>query len=212
MFFSEPDLDADVPIGSRGETAPSQEPGRSLCEIAMNVPNALTLLRILLVPAFLIAVIEDAPLLAFALFAVAGLTDLLDGFLARRLKQKTVLGQYLDPLADKLLMTAAFVSLAARGYLPAWLAVLVVSKDVLVVLGLGVLYFTGHRALAEPSLLGKITTCLQAITAAIVLLMAAGDGLAPGWLFFLTGGMTAMAGLLYILVGFHNLPGSGNPP
>ncbi|MEJ2700058.1 MAG: CDP-alcohol phosphatidyltransferase family protein, partial [Desulfuromonadales bacterium] len=102
----------------------------------MTLPNALTLLRILMVPALLIAVIYNRTAIALVLFLIAAATDLLDGFLARRLGQKTVLGTYLDPLADKLLMAVCFISLAVVRLLPAWLAVLAVSKDLFVSLGL----------------------------------------------------------------------------
>src|SRR6056297_586132 len=95
----------------------------------MNFPNALTLLRIFLVPGLLIAIIYDSHGIALSILVLAGLTDVLDGFLARRLNQKTRLGAFLDPLADKLLMTVSFIALAVRGLLPAWLAVLVVSRD-----------------------------------------------------------------------------------
>ena len=117
----------------------------------MTYPNALTLLRIFLVPAFLIAVIYDRLAVALGFFLLAAATDLLDGFLARRLGQKTVLGTYLDPLADKLLMAVCFISLAAARLLPAWLAVLAVTKDLFVSLGVGILGLLGRRLLPDGS-------------------------------------------------------------
>lgn len=175
----------------------------------MNLPNALTLFRILLVPAFLIAVIYGWLAVALVLFGAAGFTDLLDGLLARRYGHETVLGSFLDPVADKLLMTVSFVSLAILGLLPPWLGVLVVSKDLFVVIGMAVLYFSGQPVAAVPTLWGKQTTFLQIVTLGLVLLFAATGGEGGGILgplFVLTGVVTAFSGLHYILSGVRSLP------
>ena len=111
----------------------------------MNLPNLLSLLRIFMVAPFLIAVIYDRHGLALVIFVVAGFTDFLDGYLARRLQQKSVLGTFLDPLGDKLLGTVAFIALSVQGLLPAWLAVIVVAKDLYVALGAGILHFNWLR-------------------------------------------------------------------
>ncbi|MCX5833093.1 MAG: CDP-alcohol phosphatidyltransferase family protein, partial [Deltaproteobacteria bacterium] len=95
----------------------------------VNIPNLLTLLRILLVPVFVILLIQGLFLKALLVFVVAGLTDAMDGFIARVLHQKTVLGLYLDPLADKALIITSFVTLSVMGLIPPWLAVLVISRD-----------------------------------------------------------------------------------
>ena len=116
----------------------------------MNLPNALSLLRVFLVAPFLIAVIYRHFPIALALFVVAGVTDFLDGYLARHLKQKTVLGTFLDPLGDRLLSTVAFIALSVQGLLPAWLAVIVVAKDVYVALGSG---FVPSQGPKQPNLL-----------------------------------------------------------
>jgi cardiolipin synthase (CMP-forming) len=174
----------------------------------MNLSNALTLFRLVLVPAFLIAFIYDRLVLALSLFVLAGVTDVLDGFTARYLKQQTVLGAFLDPLADKLLMTVSYVSLAVVGLLPAWLAVVVVTKDLFVSLGIAILYFSGQRVTAVPTLWGKQTTFLQIITVALALLLALqgsdAEGLRP--LFWLTAVVTTASGLHYILRGVRSLP------
>lgn len=174
----------------------------------MNVSNALTLFRLVLVPAFLIAVIYDRLALSLALFAVAGVTDALDGFAARRLGQQTVLGAYLDPVADKLLMTVSYVSLAAAGILPAWLAVIVVTKDLFVSLGVAVLYFAGRPVAAVPTLWGKQTTFLQIVTVGLALLLTLQGEVAPnlGLLFWLTALVTTASGLHYILRGIRSFP------
>lgn len=175
----------------------------------MNLPNAVTLFRILLVPAFLVAVIYGRLAIALVFFSVAGFTDLLDGLLARRYGHETVLGSFLDPVADKLLMTVSFISLAIIGLLPPWLGVLVVSKDLFVIVGVAVLHFSGQPVAAVPTLWGKQTTFLQIVTVGLVLLLAVtgGDGrvlLRP--LFVLTGVVTAFSGLHYIISGVRSLP------
>ncbi len=104
----------------------------------MTWPNLLSALRVALVPLFIIAIIEGRPAPAFALFALAGLTDLLDGYIARHHQQQSVLGAYLDPAADKLLITAAFILMSWPGVhlglqIPIWVTVLVISRDVIIV-------------------------------------------------------------------------------
>lgn len=136
----------------------------------MNLPNLLSLLRIFLVAPFLIAVIYDRHALALLIFLVAGVSDFLDGYLARRLDQKSVLGTFLDPLGDKLLGTVAFVALSVQGLLPAWLAVIAVAKDVYVALGAGILHYSGNLTVAVPSFWGKFATLLQIVTLGLVLL------------------------------------------
>jgi cardiolipin synthase len=174
----------------------------------MNLPNALTLFRILLVPAFLIAVIYGWLAAALILFITAGITDLLDGVLARRYRHETILGSFLDPVADKLLMTVSFISLAVIGLLPPWLGVLAVSKDLFVVIGMAVLYFSGQPVAAVPTLWGKQTTFLQIVTLGLVLLFAVAevDPRVLGPLFVLTGAVTAFSGLHYIISGLRSLP------
>lgn len=174
----------------------------------MNLPNALTLFRILLVPAFLNALIYGHLKVALALFVVAGVTDLLDGLLARRYGQESRLGSFLDPVADKLLMTVSFIALAVSGILPAWLAVLAVAKDLFVGIGVAVLYFAGQPVAAVPTLWGKQTTFLQIVTVTLALLAAItaeGRGVL-GPLFILTGLVTAFSGLHYIVSGIRSLP------
>jgi len=136
----------------------------------MNLPNLLSLLRIFMVAPFLIAVIYNRHALALAIFVLAGFTDFLDGYLARRLEQKSVLGTFLDPLGDKLLGTVAFIALGVQGLLPAWLTVIVVAKDLYVAIGAGILHYSGNLTVALPSFWGKFATLLQIVTVALVLL------------------------------------------
>ena len=168
----------------------------------MNLPNAISLLRILLVAPFLVAVVYRYYPLALGIFLVAGFSDFLDGFLARRLGQKSLLGAFLDPLGDRLLTTVAYVALASQSLLPPWLAVTVVAKDLYVGIGAAILYVAGYRFVATASLWGKLATLLQFLTTGLILMAVV--GLFP-WplfpLFYLTGLITIVACLDYIRQG-----------
>ncbi len=167
----------------------------------MNLPNALTLLRLILVPGFLVAVIYEKIAAALGIFVWAGITDFLDGYLARRLKQETPLGARLDPVADKLLLNVAFIALAAKGMLPAWLAVLVVARDFFILIGLAWLGFLGRQISTTPSRWGKLATFMQMVSVGIALLYAVG-GMHPDRLTLLygaTGLATAISGFLYVV-------------
>jgi cardiolipin synthase len=171
----------------------------------MNLPNALSLMRIFLVAPFLTALIYHRYGLALALLAVAGGSDWLDGYLARRLDQRSALGALLDPVGDRLLTTTAFIALAAQGLIPAWLAVTVVAKDLYVGLGAGLLYFSGHRFVAAASLWGKGATLLQLLTGALALLAALTPLSAPALdlLYAATGLVTVIACLDYVRQGLR---------
>lgn len=173
----------------------------------MNVPNALSLLRVFMVTPFLVAVIYRQFLIALILFAVAGFTDFLDGYLARQLKQKTVLGSFLDPLGDRLLSTVAFISLSVQGLLPPWLAVTVVAKDLYVALGAGALHFSGNLTVAVPSFLGKLSTLLQIVVVGVALLAAIApiNSVLLEVLFIVTGLVTIFTCFHYIWCGINVL-------
>ncbi len=175
----------------------------------MNIPNALTLLRVFLVPLFLIAVIYGELALALGVFLVAAFTDLLDGFFARRLGQETRLGLYLDPAADKLLIITCYLTLSFFGFLPPWLAVVVFFKDLFMIIGVALLGVLGAQLKVSPTLWGKQTTFLQLLTLALVLCHqvfgAGGFLLFP--LFVLTGILTAFSGCHYIVKRMLLLPG-----
>jgi cardiolipin synthase len=174
----------------------------------VNIPNTLSLSRLFLVTPFLIAVIYHNYILALILFVLAGVSDFLDGYLARRLNQKSVLGTFLDPMGDKLLTTVAFISLALQGLVPAWLAVLVVAKDIYVGLGSGIAYLAGNVSSFPPAFWGKFSTLLQIVAIGLVLLAACLD-VSPDylqWLFVLTGAVTVIAGVHYVWRGLQDFP------
>jgi len=137
----------------------------------LTIPNFLTLLRILAVPFFAMAVWDGRMLLACLLFAGAGLTDMLDGYLARRFNQKSALGAILDPAADKLLMTTAFILMAfpreaVAVRIPAWVAILSISRDVVISLVTLVAYARWDPSKFAPSFLGKFTTFFELLAIA----------------------------------------------
>ena len=133
-------------------------------------PNLLTLLRICVAPFLVAAILESRFALSFGLFLVAGLTDALDGALARVLKQRSQLGEYLDPVADTLLLSTLFVVLTHMGLIPARVTVLVFGRDVGILVVSAILYAAVGRREFIPSLLGKANTLLQVSAVAAVLL------------------------------------------
>jgi cardiolipin synthase len=178
-------------------------------ERTMNLPNALTLLRVLLIPVFVIFIINKSPGWAILIFAAAGITDLIDGLVARVTHQRTELGAYLDPIADKLLLSSAYVSLAIIGILPGWLTIVVITRDIIILIGFVVFFLTNYRPKIRPSLLSKITTNFQIVTVLIVLLAEPWSFLTPlipvG--VYGTALFTILSGAHYIFIGMRILNG-----
>ena len=135
-----------------------------------SAPNLLTLLRLAFVPFAVIAVLDGHYGWALAIFVVAGISDGLDGLLARLLEQQTTLGQYLDPIADKLLLSTMFLVLFATHKIPLTVTVLVFSRDILIVIICSLLYASGAMKTFRPSWLGKANTVAQILTVLLVLL------------------------------------------
>jgi len=172
----------------------------------LNLPNSLTLIRIVLIPFFLVLLSFHLYLEALVVFIVGGMTDLLDGAVARLTGQETVLGAYLDPVADKLLVMSSYVALGVMGGIPAWLAVLVVSRDVIILLGYGVIYLlVAERMEVCPSRISKLNTVLQLVTVGTALLLLhAPRSLHPRLaelLIFATAATTVISGFQYIYRG-----------
>lgn len=135
-----------------------------------NAPNLLTLMRICMAPFLVAAILEEHYLLSFALFLAAGFTDALDGTLARVLKQRSMLGHYLDPVADKLLLSTLFLVLFYKGLMPTTVTVLVFLRDVIILLVAAILYAAVGRREFHPSIFGKANTLAQIAAVASVLL------------------------------------------
>jgi cardiolipin synthase len=129
-----------------------------------SIPNLFTLLRLLLAPVVIRAILHGDHRLALAVFALAALTDAIDGALARRFRWITVTGAYLDPIADKVLLSGVYLALGLTGTLPWWFVGLIFGRDALILLGGAIaLFFTGYRKF-EPSVWGKLSTTFQAFT------------------------------------------------
>jgi cardiolipin synthase len=135
-----------------------------------SAPNMLTLMRMCMAPFLVAAILQGHFLLSFILFVVAGLTDALDGLLARALKQRSVLGHYLDPVADKLLLSTLFLVLLYKGLMPGTVTVLVFGRDVGILLVSAILYAAVGRREFYPSIFGKANTLAQISAVAAVLL------------------------------------------
>jgi cardiolipin synthase len=136
----------------------------------LNLPNTLTLIRILTIPFFLEFLAYHHFWEALIVFAIGGFTDFLDGLAARWMNQQTALGAYLDPVADKLLVITSFVMLGSIEGIPAWLAVVVVARDILILVGYVIVYLlVEERFEVKPSRIGKWSTTLQLLTLAVAL-------------------------------------------
>lgn len=136
----------------------------------LSTPNLLTMLRLIFIPLTVIAVLDNHYGWALGIFIAAGVSDGLDGLLARLLEQKTVLGQYLDPIADKLLLSTMFFVLATMHKLPWAVTVLVFSRDIIIVIICALLYLLGLIRVFRPSWFGKANTLAQIVTVPVVML------------------------------------------
>jgi cardiolipin synthase len=171
----------------------------------LTLANQLTLLRIVLVPAFVILVLYGRVGWALLTLLAAGITDLLDGLIARRSGQKTTLGAWLDPMADKLLLVSAFVVLTVpdsglRVRLPVWLTILVISRDLAIVLTVAVVNLAIGRRTFAPSLLGKTATAVYIATCLAVLIanyLGGGEAIVRGFV-LLAAVITVLSALHYL--------------
>ena len=183
----------------------------------LNLPNFLTLIRIATIPLFLVLLFSRYYTWALIVFAFGGITDALDGPVARLTKQRTRLGAYLDPLADKLLIISSLVVLSHIGAAPAWLTILVISRDLIVTLGYVTIYFwVQERMEIRPSIMGKSNTFLLLLTVTAILLSLYDPDIIPKsplgvgsiriamleFLFLLTALTTVVSGLQYVYRGF----------
>lgn len=165
-----------------------------------DIPNLISICRLLLVPPVVVLIWADRYQLALLLAFVAGFSDALDGFLAKQYGWTSELGGILDPLADKLLMVSVVLALLVQGLLPAWLAILVVLRDLIIVLGaVSYRYFIG-RFQAAPSLVSKLNTGVLILLLLAVLAVQAFDWeLELSALVLLCGGTTVASGVDYVL-------------
>ena len=173
----------------------------------MSIPNFLTLIRIILIPWFAILLINGSFKQALWVFAGAAVTDGLDGLTARWFSQRTRLGSLLDPIADKLLLSTAFITLAIMKEIPVWLSVIVISRDVVIVLGVSILFFNQTFVEMKPTLYSKMTTFFQLLLILLVLssgYVQFGDWLRQG-LVLTTLVFTVFSGVHYLYTGLKIL-------
>ncbi|MBL4775549.1 MAG: CDP-alcohol phosphatidyltransferase family protein [Mariprofundus sp.] len=172
-------------------------------ERILNIPNLLTLARIILTPFIIYAIIEHQAVLALLLMAIAGITDMLDGAIARYFNQRSRVGAFMDPLADKLLLISTIVTLYFIDQIPLFLFLAVVFRDLIIVVGAIAYEMVTHKLEIQPSIASKITTFLQIVLVLIVLFEMAwqlpGDALLhlAVWLTF---AFTCISGLQYMIV------------
>src|ERR1044071_4274807 len=178
----------------------------------LNLPNFLTLIRILTIPFFLVYLAYHRYWEALIIFILGGITDFLDGLVARLMKQEAALGAYLDPVADKLLVFSSYTMLGLIDAIPTWLAVGVITRDVLLVLGYATIYFSfGQRFEIKPTWVGKSSTMLQLSTLGVALGLLHNPQLLPHWFFWLliigTALATVISGIQYLYRGLVWLQG-----
>ena len=179
----------------------------------LTVPNLITTIRIILAPIFIIYLLNRQVTSALIVFVVCSASDGVDGLLARFLNQKSRLGTFLDPLADKLLLISAYVALSVTGFLPAWLTVAVIARDVMILLGVLVIALNGMDFRIQPSVISKINTCLQFIT--VILVLSRECWVFPPTIYlaayYLTAIFTVASGLHYMQFWFRVMgEGTGN--
>lgn len=135
----------------------------------MTIPNFITIARFLLVPLAVAAIGSGRWQIAFVVFVAAGVSDAIDGFIAKRFDMRSQLGAYLDPLADKALLVSIYVTLAVVGVLPGWIAILVVSRDLMIVAAIVLSWLMGQPVEIKPLVVSKMNTAAQIAFAALVL-------------------------------------------
>lgn len=179
------------------------------------VPNILTVFRIFITPAFVVVFFSENYVLALTLFVLAGITDGLDGFLARILDQRSKLGAMIDPLADKFLLLTTFICLGVQQWVPFWLIVVVISRDLIIIGGLFILHLLGVniKNKISPTIDSKLNTLFQIVLILVTLTanifeIGAMSGLATS-LIYLVGILTIFSGVKYVFLGFsfYTAPG-----
>ena len=181
----------------------------------INLPNAITIARILAVPLMIWLIVSGDYLAAFWVFVLAGISDGVDGFIAKRFGLQTELGAYLDPLADKLLLVSIFVSLGMLRVLPPWVVILVVSRDILIVGGVLLSKMINQPVRVQPMFLSKLNTATQISLAGIVLAVLGFDLQTDRIIVFgsaLVAALTIASGAQYVLQFIRHMASSPEPP
>jgi len=165
----------------------------------MNLPNVLSVFRLFVTAFFILLAAYGHFRLALALFVLQAISDLLDGFFARRMGAKTTLGAYLDPLADKVMLASSYIVLALQGIIPYVLTVVVIVRDIVISGGFLLLFKKGLKVNPAPSFVSKTTTVFQMLTVVYVLCWPHGS--VESFFVYLTGLLTLGSGLQYVFIG-----------
>jgi cardiolipin synthase len=196
----------------RGAIVFTHRPSGNKQGYSVSLPNVVTLGRVILVPVIFWLLVNGSTQAAFVLFVVAGASDAVDGFLAKRFGLQTALGAYLDPLADKLLIVSIYVALGVLKALPSWLVIAVVSRDILIVVAVLLSWVIGQPMQIKPVAVSKANTAAQIVLAATVL---AAEGFSLGldqlrWvLVWITGTLTVLSLAVYLKAWIGHLAGFG---
>jgi cardiolipin synthase (CMP-forming) len=177
-----------------------------------NIPNFITLGRVISVPVIFWLLLNDRPQIAFFAFLAAGVSDAVDGYLAKRFKWTSELGAYLDPLADKILILSIYIALAVSAQIPLWLVIAVVSRDILILLAVLLSWLVARPFVIKPLTVSKINTAAQLILATTVLgdnAFGMGLGMVREMLVWITGISTALSFAAYLRLWVRHMTGHG---
>jgi len=217
-------LVSTIPLGSaKGRATPKKPwlfPSRraGFCpqfeDVIVSLPNIITTGRVILVPVIFWLLVTGQSQLAFYAFLVAGISDAIDGYLAKRFDWQTELGSYLDPIADKLLIVSVFIALGVSGALPSWLVIAVVSRDILIVAGVVLAWLMDRPFAMKPILVSKANTAALVLLVGVVL---ADQAFALGWenlrfvLVGLTGALTFASLAAYLDMWLRHMSAADSP-
>ena len=174
----------------------------------INLPNIITIGRLVLVPFLIVMITQQRFVVAVLCFVVAGVSDAVDGFIAKRFRLTTELGALMDPIADKALLMSIYVTLAIVGTLPGWLAITVVSRDVMIMIGVVVAWLMGRPLTIKPLAVSKVNTAAQIAFAGIVLAASAFAfdlGEVRTWMMVAVAALTVASAGAYLLTWFTHM-------
>lgn len=176
----------------------------------MTIPNFITIARLFIVPLVIMMIVQGSWDVAFLLFVVAGVSDAVDGFLARRFGMGSELGAYLDPIADKALLVSIYLTLAITGIIPAWLSILVISRDIMIVSAVVLSWLLDNPVEMKPFLVSKLNTFAQIAFAAALLAAKAFDVTLSMWFevtMYVTAALTLASAGAYLAFWIRHMAG-----
>jgi cardiolipin synthase len=178
--------------------------------LPMTLPNLITIARFVMVPLIIMALVNGEMLFAFMLFVLAGVSDGLDGFIARQFDQKSEFGAWLDPVADKFLLVSVFVMLGWLGVLPSWLVIFAVSRDAMIIAAVVLSSLLGNPVKMRPLFVSKANTLAQIVLLVLVLAdlaeLARLDGIV-GWMIYAVAGLTIASASAYLVTWLRHMAG-----